>query len=198
MSFAWGILLVTGSLQLWHAVILLVVHGLAGALWGPAEQMLLYDFAGPEALPSAIRINATFRSLGFLFGPVVGSALLLTVGPAIGMFVNIALYLPLTIYLLYTPFTGHRRTAAPRKRVGLIDSFKVLGTVRHYPAIFAVLLLAALSSVTVGAVLQNVMPTFANILRPGPGAEAAYGILMFVLANHRDYRADWGGDGADN
>lgn len=183
VSLAWGTLFLTGSLQLWHAVILLVLHGLAGALWGPAEQMMLYDFAGPEALPSAIRINATFRSLGFLLGPVVGSGLLLTVGAGTGMFVNVAFYLPLTLYLMYTPFTGHRRSAAPRERVGLIDSFKVLGTVRRYPAIFAVLLVAALFSVTVGAVLQNVMPTFANIFTPGREAEATYGLLMFVLGS---------------
>ncbi len=177
VSLGWGILFLTGTLQLWHAVILLIVHGMAGALWGPAEQMMLYDFAGPKALPSAIRINATFRSLGFLLGPVVGSALLLTVGAAAGMFINVAFYLPLTIYLIYTPYTGHQRNAAPKARVGFLESFKVLGTVRRYPAIFAVLLIAALSSVTVGAVLQNVMPVFANILNPGadvqPGSATA-------------------------
>lgn len=181
VSLCWGILFATGTLELWHAVALLTLHGLAGALWGPAEQMMLYDFAGPESLPSAIRINATFRSLGFLFGPVVGSALLLTVGPAIGMFINVLFFLPLTIYLMFTPFTGHQRSAAPQERVGLIESFKVLGTVRRYPAIFAVLILAALASITVGATLQNVMPVFANILTPTGDADFTYGVLMFVL-----------------
>src|SRR5699024_1013905 len=86
-------------------------------------------------------------------------------------------------YLLYTPFTGHQRSAAPKERVGLIDSFKVLATVHHYPAIFAILLLAALTSITVGAVLQNVMPAFANILNPGVDADFTYGLLMFVLGS---------------
>jgi hypothetical protein len=42
--------------------------------------LLLHDFVGREELPSAVRLNATFRSLGILFGPVVGSVLLLGLG----------------------------------------------------------------------------------------------------------------------
>jgi len=41
---------------------------------------MLHDLVGTQELPSADRLNATFRSLGILFGPVVGSVLLL--GPA--------------------------------------------------------------------------------------------------------------------
>lgn len=69
VSAAWGVLFLTGSLQIWHACVLLVLHGCAGVLWGPAEQMMLHDFVGREALPSAVRLNATFKSLGVLCGP---------------------------------------------------------------------------------------------------------------------------------
>lgn len=115
VSLCWGILFLTDLLQLWQACVLLVIHGLAGCLWGPAEQMMLYDFAGRSELPSAVRINATFRSLGILFGPVVGSVLLLSFGPTWGIFINIIFYLPLTIFLMRTPFTGHTRSGSPNK-----------------------------------------------------------------------------------
>src|SRR5699024_5006514 len=69
VSLCWGILFLTDSLQLWQACVLLVVHGLAGCLWGPAEQMMLHDFVDRRELPSAVRLNATFRSLGILFDP---------------------------------------------------------------------------------------------------------------------------------
>ena len=68
VSAAWGVLFLTGTLQVWSACVLLVLHGLAGSLWGPAEQLMLHDFVGDEELPSAVRLNATFRSLGVLFG----------------------------------------------------------------------------------------------------------------------------------
>ncbi|WP_205789132.1 MULTISPECIES: hypothetical protein [Micromonospora] len=70
----------------------------AGALWGPAEKLLLYDFSRPGELPSAVRLNATFRSLGQLCGPVVGSVLLL-LGPSTGILLNVTFYLPLTLCL---------------------------------------------------------------------------------------------------
>jgi hypothetical protein len=40
VSLAWALLFLTGTLQTWHAVVLLIVHGLAGALWSPAGQLL--------------------------------------------------------------------------------------------------------------------------------------------------------------
>jgi len=76
VSALWGLLFLTNSLRVWEACVLLVLHGCAGALWGPGEQLMLHDFVGREELPSAVRLNATFRSLGILFGPVVGSVLL--------------------------------------------------------------------------------------------------------------------------
>lgn len=183
VSLCWGILFLTGTLQLWEACVLLVLHGLAGCLWGPAEQMMLYDFAGRGQLASAVRINATFRSLGILLGPVVGSVLLLMVGPTVGIFLNIVFYLPLTVFLMRTSFTGHSREGSfTTGRFSLIDSFRVLGTVRRNRVILGMLILSALASVTIGAVLQTAMPVFAAILTP-PGADGAfvYGILLFAL-----------------
>ena len=183
VSLCWGILFLTDLLQLWQACVLLVIHGLAGCLWGPAEQMMLYDFAGRSELPSAVRINATFRSLGILFGPVVGSVLLLSFGPTWGIFINIVFYLPLTIFLMRTPFTGHTRSGSPNKtRTTLVQSLRVLVDVRHNRSIISMLLLAALASITIGAVLQTAMPVFGGLLTgPGGDSDFTYGLLLFAL-----------------
>ena len=69
VSAIWGVLFLTNSLQMWHAMVLLSMHGLAGAIWAPAEQLMLHDLAGRETLPSAVRLNSTGRSTGFLAGP---------------------------------------------------------------------------------------------------------------------------------
>src|SRR6185295_8050282 len=86
VSAAWGFLFLTNSLQMWHAMVLLSIHGLAGAIWAPAEQLMLHDIAGRDSLASAVRLNSTGRSMGFLAGPAVGSVLLLALGPALGIF----------------------------------------------------------------------------------------------------------------
>src|ERR1700759_4683011 len=156
VSAAWGVLFLTNTLTVWKACVLLVLHGLAGSLWGPGEQLMLHDFVGTEELPSAVRLNATFRSLGILFGPVVGSALLLGLGPIAGIFANIAFYLPLTLYLFRTKFTGHTRDAGvPRIRVGIGDSIRVLKQVGSNHTLISMIILGVRGSFFVGASLQS-------------------------------------------
>jgi MFS family permease len=180
VSVAWGVLFLTGTLQVWHACVLLVLHGMAGSLWGPGEQLMLHDFVGPDDLPSAVRMNSTFRSLGILFGPVVGSVLLLGLGPTAGIFVNVAIYLPLTLFLFRTKFTGHTRdTHVRRQRVGIAESVRVLRDVGSNHTLVSMILLAGLGSFFIGASLQSAMPTFAHDMGTG-NAGAAYGILLFA------------------
>ncbi|GLW33010.1 MFS transporter [Actinoplanes regularis] len=182
VSAAWGVLFLTGTLQVWHACVLLVLHGVAGALWGPGEQLMLHDFVGDEELPSAVRLNATFRSLGVLFGPAVGSALLLGLGSTWGIFANIAFYLPLTLFLFRTRFTGHSRHGGvprERRRVGIMDSVRVLREVRADHTLVSMIILGGLGSFFVGASLQSAMPLFAQDLGSG-SAGTAYGVLLFA------------------
>jgi MFS family permease len=180
VSLCWGLLFLTGTLQIWHACVLLVLHGCAGALWGPAEQMMLHDFVGREDLPSAVRLNATFRGLGQLCGPVVGSALLLLLGPTGGIFANIAVYLPLTIFLFRTRFTGHvREGVVSRPRLGAIAALRAARGMRLGPTLSSMIVLAGLGSFFVGASVQTAMPEFAESLGAG-AAGATYGVLLFA------------------
>ncbi len=180
VSAAWGVLFLTGELEIWHACVLLVLHGCAGVLWGPAEQMMLHDFVGREALPSAVRLNATFKSLGVLCGPAVGSLLLLGLGPTGGIFANIAIYLPLTVFLFRTRFTGHVRDSGGQpSRPGFRDTVRVLREVRGDRLLVGMILLAGLGAFFVGASLQSTMPVFANDLGAGD-AGTAYGTLLFA------------------
>jgi MFS family permease len=180
VSAAWGVLFLTGTLRIWEACLLLSLHGLAGSLWGPGEQLMLHDFVGSEDLPSAVRLNATFRSLGVLFGPVIGSALLLGLGSTAGIFVNIAFYLPLTLFLFRTRFTGHTRDGGvPRQRVGLLDSVRVLREVGANHTLVSMIILGGLGSFFVGASMQASMPIFASDLGAG-SAGTAYGVLLFA------------------
>lgn len=74
VSIGWGWVFLSGAAEMWHAVVLLILHGFAGVLWMPSNQLLLHDIVGPEHLQSAIRLNATSRWLGLLMGPAVGPA----------------------------------------------------------------------------------------------------------------------------
>jgi MFS family permease len=180
VSAAWGLLFITGQLQVWNACVLLILHGTAGAIWGPAEQLMLEDFVGPAELPSAIRLNSTARSLGVLCGPVVGSALLLGLGPTGGIFANIAIYLPLTILMARTKYTGHLRDGIVAKtRVGALGALKVLREVGRDRVLVAMIVLAGLGAFFVGSAMQTAMPAIANTMG-GASPTTAYSVLLFA------------------
>ncbi|MBO0867267.1 MAG: MFS transporter [Micromonosporaceae bacterium] len=179
VSAAWGVLFLTGSLQVWQACVLLILHGSAGALWAPGEQLMLHDFVGTDELPSAVRLNATFRSLGVLLGPAAGAALLL-LGPTTGIFCNVAIYLPLTLFLSRTRFTGHTRQRLGRpQRLGILGSVRVLREVGSDHTLISMIVLGGLGSFFIGASLQSAMPIFAHDLSTG-GATTAYEVLLFA------------------
>src|SRR4051794_22226214 len=76
-SLGWGWFFVTDTLQMWQAMVLLVIHGCAGVLWQTSGQLLLHDMVPVGELQSAVRMSATGRYLGVLVGPAVGGAMLL-------------------------------------------------------------------------------------------------------------------------
>ena len=184
VSAMWGVLFLTHSLTVWEACVLLVLHGTAGSIWSPAEQLMLHDYAGRSELPSAVRLNATFQSLGILLGPVVGSALLLWLGPTGGIFVNVLVYLPMTVLMLRTPFTGHTRdtgVADVGRRVRFRDTGQVLRSIRKNRMIIAMIIMSGLTAVTIGNALQVSMPVFAGRLGAGTSGDLTYGLLLFAM-----------------
>jgi MFS family permease len=179
-SAGWGYFFVTDSLQMWHAMALLTMHGCAGVLWGTSSQMLLYDIVGPRVLASAVRLNATARYLGVLVGPGVGSLIMRTLGPTQGIFLNTVFYLPLLLWLMSAPYGRHFHGVAtgPKRAVrGMADILQTLRDVREIPVVAAMVVLAGAASFFIGNSYQAQMPGFAEDLGHGdPGA--AYTLLL--------------------
>ncbi|MEP7243996.1 MAG: MFS transporter [Gammaproteobacteria bacterium] len=180
VSIAWGVLFYTGKLQIWHAGLLLVIHGMAGVLWNPAAQLLLHDIVGPTQLQSAVRLTATARNLGMLVGPGLGSALLLWLGPTHGIFLNALIYLPMILWMWKAPYGPRFRKGAPapvRAVRGLADIADTLRTVAASRTLLSMMLLAAGASFFIGNAYQAQMPELANDLHHGdPGL--SYGLLL--------------------
>jgi len=183
VSAAWAILFFTDTIEVWHACVLLVIHGMAGVLWGPGSQLLIHDIVGTEQLQSAIRLNSTSRQLGILFGPAVGGGLMLVLGPSMGLVVNTLIYLPLTIWLLTVPYTGHSRDgAAPARRaIGWRDAIDVVREVSTNRPIITMVALGGCASFFVGTAFQATMPEFAHDLG-AEKADFAYSALLAANA----------------
>jgi MFS family permease len=165
ISLGWGALFLTGALRGWHASALLMLHGVAGVIASPPIQLIVHDVVGPDHLPSAIRLNAISRYLAMILGPAVGGGLMLVLGPGAAILVNVLLYVPLSVFLLRFPYTGHLRDGGvPRQtpRFSLAQTRQVLAEVRGEPAIIRMILLAGATSFFVGTAFQAQMPEFAH------------------------------------
>ncbi len=196
-SVAWGLLFLAGTLQMWHAVVLLMIHGIAGVVGAPATQLIVHDMVPAEELPSAIRLTASSRYLSILIGPAVGGGLMLLLGPAWGLLTNVLIYLPFTILLIRFPYTGHaaRRRGRTDSTFGLADAWNVFTAVRTESRIMAMVVVAGATSFLVGNAFQAQMPAYANylgadetgtrytVLLAADAAGAILGVLLLESAN---------------
>ena len=198
-SLAWAYLFITDSVEMWHAMVLLVLHGFAGVLWMTISQILLYDIVDHSVLPSAVRILATARYLGLLIGPAVGAGLMVTVGPKYGLIINAILYLPTILWLMKAPYgPAFRVGEAPVKRAvkGFQDIVQTIRDVSDKNVIVSMILLAGAASFFVGNGYQAQMPGFAHDLGHGnPGllyslllsADATGALLAGIILESRNF-----------
>jgi MFS family permease len=198
VSISWGIMFATDTVTLWGASLLLIIHGLAGVIWMPAAQVLIHQIVDPSQLPSAVRLNATGRYLGFLVGPLLGAGLLGGLGPAHGIFVNALIYTPLLVWLVSAPY-GAAAKEAPAERPavrGFADITSTMAVVLRNPVLLSMTVLVGAASFFVGNAYQAQMPEFALDLGHGRptftyglllGADAAGGLLGGVILETRGW-----------
>lgn len=175
VSLMWGVLVLTDALQVWHAVVLLILHGIAGLLWSTPSQVIIHHVVRPELLPSAVRSNATARYLGFLVGPAVGAGLMLVCGAGLGIIINAAFYLGPFVWLQRLP---RRQGAAPARAVrGFADVVLTIRDIAPKPILVSMILLGGAASFFIGNAYQAQMPAFATDLGQGR-VDFLYGALL--------------------
>jgi len=196
-SAGWAYFFITDSLQMWHAMVLLVIHGCAGVLWQGATQLLLHDVVPAADLPSGVRLLATARYTGVLVGPAVGGAIMLTIGPRYGLLLNTLFFLPAFLWLWRAPYGPRFRAVAagPARAVkGFADIVQTIMEVRSNRVLASMILLAGLASFFVANSYQALMPGFARDLGHGdPGttysmllaADAAGALMAGLLMESR-------------
>ena len=170
VTVTWGVLIYTDTIEIWHAGILLVLHGFAGVLWAPAAQLLIHDIVGKDQLHSGVRLMATSRTLGILLGPAIGGGLMLLLGPATAITVNAIIYLPLVIWLWKAPygpaFRKSKRKPVAKTVGGFSEIITTYKSISRNKSIISMTLLIGCVSFFVGNAYQAQMPQFTLSLIP--------------------------------
>jgi len=182
-SVAWGLLFATNSLQIWHALAILTIHGVAVVIRGPAQQLIIHDIVGSDHLQSAVRLMATGVQLGLVIGPALGGGMMVLLGPAVCMLLNALLYVPQIVWTLRVPYTGHLAEDGRARpvRIGIEDLARVMREVSANRAILAMVLLVAATSLFIGSGIQSQMPEFARDLGDS-GVGFQYTVLQMAAA----------------
>lgn len=95
-----GVLAITGRIQLPHVLVLYFVFGALLAIDHPARRAFLVDIVDRDDLANAVALNATIFNISSFVGFAIGGILIATVGVGGTMLINAATYVAPLIGLL--------------------------------------------------------------------------------------------------
>ncbi len=92
-ALLFGLLAVSGQIQLWHVLVLYFVFGALLAIDHPARRAFLVDLVERDDLANAVALNATIYNISNLIGFALGGILIATIGVGSTMLINSLTYL---------------------------------------------------------------------------------------------------------
>ncbi len=79
-AFVLWLLIVTGTVQIWHIYILALLLGLTNCLDMPTRQAFVVEMVGREDLPNAVALNSSLFNLARIVGPGLGGIIIAVSG----------------------------------------------------------------------------------------------------------------------
>ena len=176
MTAAFGVAAatLTGIVTEWWIFGLLLLHGFAGAIGGPAQQTLIHSIVGRERLLSAVSLNSTARQLSQVVGPAIAGFIYLQFGPGWGFFVNGLTFVPLLVFLAFFIRLAPKAEIAPQR---VLEALREgIAFVRSRPRIGGLIAVEMLPVIFLGHTFNSLLVLFAtDYLRAGT---LAYSFLL--------------------
>ena len=171
-----GLLVITGTAQLWHFYTLALMTGIATAFDNPARQTFVSEMVPRERLANAVALNSASFNLGRLVGPAVAGVMIAAIGTGPTLLANALTFA--AVILALTMLTASELTPAPRV-TGRGSALEGLRYVRGRPDIVLVLILIFVLG-TFGMNFQITIALMATQVF-GKGSEE-YGLLGSIMA----------------
>jgi len=98
-SLILGLLVVTGSVKIWHVMALAFALGVADAIDKPVRQSFTSEMVGITDMSNAVSLNSANFNLGRLIGPALSGVMIAAFGTGPAFLVNAATYLLVIIVM---------------------------------------------------------------------------------------------------
>ena len=173
-----GLLVVTGSAQLWHAYLAALCLGIASAVDAPARQSFVSELVGQDNIANAVALNSASFNTARLTGPAVAGVLIAWVGTGPVFLLNAASYAAVVISLFLIRST--ELVPATRAARGKHQVAEGVNYVRRRPDLMLIMVLVGI----LGAFGMNFPITNALMATVefgvGPGEFGLLGSIMAV------------------
>ncbi|MDF1857031.1 MFS transporter [Pseudooceanicola sp.] len=177
-AMAFALILISGSMELWHIFALATLLGLVNAMDQPLRQAFITDLVPASALPNGIALNALSMNIGRVVGPALGGVVLAFFGPASAFFLNAVTFV-IFAFSLSRIRPQHLSSSARSIRTTLIaDVREGLGFAMKTPAV-RVLLVATGFIGLFGQNFSTMVPLVAELLLHV--TKAQFGLLNSCL-----------------
>jgi MFS family permease len=167
-----SVLTVTGTVRVWHVLVLAFLGGAVDTLDMPARQTLQVDLVGIEDLQSAVSLNSFAFNAGRMVGPALAGLLVAGYGEAACFAFNAVSYLAVLIALMTIRPVPAVAVSSGSWRADLVEGWRYAW---RTPRVRLVLLAVAITS-GFGLSYAALMPVFAgDVLHAGP---RGFGVLL--------------------
>jgi MFS family permease len=187
------LLVVTGTVQLWHIFVLAVLLGITNSLDMPTRQAFVSEMVGHEDLPNAIALNSSVFNMARIIGPGLGGLIIAWLGIAPLFLLNALSFIPVLIGLalintkqLHTVIRPAIQQATVVK-TGTIKSIREgLAYIKQKPSVLLIIVVVGTISLF-GINFNIILPLFATtVLHAGPAGfgfiSSAFGVGSLLSA----------------
>ena len=132
-----GLLVIAGSVQLWHVFVLALALGVFTAIDSPIRVSFTSELVGKDDLANAVSLNSANFNVGRLVGPALSGYLIFFYGTGPSFLINTATYVFMVTTLLFLRDKDLHITAKQARDNKLSEAFKY---VRSRPDLMLVML----------------------------------------------------------
>src|SRR5260370_6103761 len=186
-------LVATGTVQLWHVLVLAALLGLTNSLDMPTRQAFVVEMVGREDLPDAVALISSLFNMACIVGPSLGGLIIAGLGVAPLFLLNAISFIPVIIGIALIDMkqlhalVKHTDLVKDAPGKGTLQSLREgLAYVAHTPSILLIIAVVGVVSLF-GINFNVVLPLFAtDVLHVRPQGfgfiSSAFGLGSLISA----------------